>query len=305
MDLQKPLVSVIVATYNRSNVLYYTINSVLRSTFTEWELIVVGDACTDDTEEVVASFREPRIRFFNLSKNFGDQGGPNNEGLRHARGEYVAYLSHDDLWRETHLETALLGITESRADLVFTLGIAIKPDGHNYLVGAVPGLRYSPNAGIAASLWFARRALLENIGPWKHPRECRMAPSQELLLRAWRAGKNMQLVPKATAILIQSGSRPDVYKNRDFSENQLYFEAMCNEPDFWEIELSKAFLYLEGENRRLLLSPPLRRLLSTMVKRVGLLMGLAPVEVVALLVHRRKGAFINTWRKKIGLPPLN
>jgi glycosyltransferase involved in cell wall biosynthesis len=78
MTSNNPLVSIITATYNRSNILPYTIASVLRSTFEDWELLVVGDACTDDTEQVVSAFNDPRIRFFNLAQNVGEQSGPNN-----------------------------------------------------------------------------------------------------------------------------------------------------------------------------------------------------------------------------------
>jgi cellulose synthase/poly-beta-1,6-N-acetylglucosamine synthase-like glycosyltransferase len=61
----EPAISVVIATYNRSDVLAYAIESVLRQTFTDWELIVVGDACTDDTPEVVARYVEAdsRVRF--------------------------------------------------------------------------------------------------------------------------------------------------------------------------------------------------------------------------------------------------
>ena len=61
-----PTVSVIMATYNRSNIIGYAIGSLLRSSFADWELIVVGDACTDDTESVVSSFADPRIRFIKV-----------------------------------------------------------------------------------------------------------------------------------------------------------------------------------------------------------------------------------------------
>lgn len=81
-----PLVSVIVATYERSNVLRLTIECVLRSSFADWELLVIGDACTDDSSEVVASFCDPRISFTNLARNVGEQSGPNNAGCAMARG---------------------------------------------------------------------------------------------------------------------------------------------------------------------------------------------------------------------------
>ena len=56
-----PLVSIVIATYNRSQVVAHAIDSVRRSTVADWELIVVGDHCTDDTEAVVAGFADPRI----------------------------------------------------------------------------------------------------------------------------------------------------------------------------------------------------------------------------------------------------
>jgi len=68
-----PAISVVIATYNRSRALGYAIESVLGQTFADWELIVVGDACTDDTAEVVARYVEadPRVRFVNLEHNWG------------------------------------------------------------------------------------------------------------------------------------------------------------------------------------------------------------------------------------------
>src|SRR5262249_37890681 len=61
-----PRVSILTATYNRSNVLRLVGETVRRQTVSEWEWIVVGDACTDNTADVVTSFGDPRIRFVNL-----------------------------------------------------------------------------------------------------------------------------------------------------------------------------------------------------------------------------------------------
>jgi len=92
-----PKVSIVVATFNRSNVLRHTIASVIESTFGDWEMIVVGDACTDDTESVVGSFGDSRISFVNLESNWGEQSKPNNEGFARSKGAFVAFLNHDDL----------------------------------------------------------------------------------------------------------------------------------------------------------------------------------------------------------------
>jgi glycosyltransferase involved in cell wall biosynthesis len=96
-----PAVSIVTATYNRRRALACTIESVRRQSFEDWEMIIVGDACTDDTAETVAKFADPRIRFINLTRNFGEQAGPNNVGFAAANGPIIAFLNHDDLWLPT------------------------------------------------------------------------------------------------------------------------------------------------------------------------------------------------------------
>src|SRR5918911_3354227 len=104
------LVTVIIPTYNWSSVLPYSVGSALRQTLTDFEVLVVGDGCTDDSEAVVGSFGDERLRWVNLPTNTGHQSGPNNEGLRRARGELIAYLGHDDLWLPHHLSVLVGGI---------------------------------------------------------------------------------------------------------------------------------------------------------------------------------------------------
>ncbi|HKO55667.1 MAG TPA: glycosyltransferase family A protein [Thermoanaerobaculia bacterium] len=82
-----PRVTVIMATYNWSSVLPYSIGSALLQTFADFELLVVGDGCTDDSEAVVNARDDRRVRWINLPVNSGHQSTPNNEGLRQARGE--------------------------------------------------------------------------------------------------------------------------------------------------------------------------------------------------------------------------
>ena len=76
-----PRVTVITPTYNWSSVLPYSVGSALRQTFTDFEVLVVGDGCTDDSGAVVEAFGDERVRWINLPANTGHQSEPNNEGL--------------------------------------------------------------------------------------------------------------------------------------------------------------------------------------------------------------------------------
>jgi glycosyltransferase involved in cell wall biosynthesis len=127
-EVATPRVTVIIATYNWGTVLPYAIGSVLRQTFSDFELLVIGDGCTDESGETVARFDDPRVRWLNLSANTGHQCGPNNEGLRQARGDVIAYLGHDDLWLPHHLELQMTAI-DTGADLACGITAMISPTG--------------------------------------------------------------------------------------------------------------------------------------------------------------------------------
>src|ERR1019366_8758170 len=95
---------------NWSSVLPYSIGSVLRQRFTDFELLVIGDGCTDDSQQVVTAIADPRRRWINLPVNHGHQSAANKEGLRQARGSIIASLGHDDLWLPHHLEVMVSAI---------------------------------------------------------------------------------------------------------------------------------------------------------------------------------------------------
>jgi glycosyltransferase involved in cell wall biosynthesis len=164
-----PVVSVILPTYNWPSVLRHAIRSVLWQTFTEFELLVIGDGCTDDTAEVVAGFAEPRIHWDNLPANSGNQAAPNNRGLATARGEYVAYLHHDDLWLPGHL-SALVKALEAGGDVAHTLTLEVGPPPEGIRrVGGLPNSGplgadkvYAPTPSIMHRTDAARR-----IGGWR------------------------------------------------------------------------------------------------------------------------------------------
>jgi glycosyltransferase involved in cell wall biosynthesis len=91
-----PRVTVIISTFDWSTVLPYSIGSVLMQTFRDFELLVVGDGCSDDSGHVVNAVADARVRWINLPS---------------------AYLGHDDLWLPHHLECMVAALDAQRADL--------------------------------------------------------------------------------------------------------------------------------------------------------------------------------------------
>lgn len=104
-------ISVIIPTYNTSDWLKESINSVLSQTFADYELIIIDDGSTDDTSSIVKSFDDKRIRYF--YKANGGVASARNMGLNKATSEYIAFLDSDDLWPESYLEVMVLALDEA------------------------------------------------------------------------------------------------------------------------------------------------------------------------------------------------
>ena len=101
--MKKKLISVIIPTYNRADLIEETINSVLNQTYQNFEILIIDDGSTDNTKAVVGSFKNNRIRYI-WQKHGGFPGLTRNNGIKVARGEYVAFLDSDDLWLPQKLD---------------------------------------------------------------------------------------------------------------------------------------------------------------------------------------------------------
>ena len=221
-----PTISVIIPTYNRSQTLRHAIQSVCNSSLTDWELIVVGDACTDDTAQCVSSFNNPRIRFVNLASRCGDQSGPNNHGIALSRGRYLAFLNHDDFYLPDHLAACVAELESSGADLVWVPCAVAHPKAapvgerpFSFALQGVPATsEYSPMATYFASSWVLRRDLADRVGAWRSPDRIYIVPSQDWLFRAWRSGA--------------SGSRLTFESGRGFPADSNACEFGACEPEF-------------------------------------------------------------------------
>lgn len=117
-----PKVSVIIPTYNRANLLPRAIKSVLNQTYKDFELIIVDDGSTDNTKKVVEEFqkKDPRIKYI-WQKNSGGEARPRNMGIRHSKGEYIAFLDSDDEWLPEKLEKQVKLLNgDKKTGLVYT-----------------------------------------------------------------------------------------------------------------------------------------------------------------------------------------
>ncbi len=97
------LVSIITPSYNTAKFIPDTIESVLAQTYTNWEMIIVDDCSTDNTDEVVKPYlADGRIRYLKNPKNSG-AAISRNYALREAKGKWIAFLDSDDLWESEKL----------------------------------------------------------------------------------------------------------------------------------------------------------------------------------------------------------
>lgn len=256
-----PRVTVILPTFNWSSVLPFSIGSVLRQSFADFELLVIGDCCTDDSEQVVAAIPDARVRWINLAANHGHQTGPNNEGLRQARGSVIAYLGHDDLWLPHHLQTLLAAIDEG-ADMAHSIVHMIDSDGT--VLRPNPGMvRFQPGRSVPPSGVVHRRSATEQVGEWKDYRTLAVDPETDLWERMYRAGLRIQSVPRITAVKFPASGRKDVYKKRPCHEQREWTERMLREPDLEAGELGKLLLLGEAKVVESTISKVFRGLLGS------------------------------------------
>ena len=116
-----PVVSVIMPAYNAADFITESIRSVQQQTYSRWELLVIDDASTDETSEVVEGLAksDDRIKLHVLPNNQG-AGFARNIGIKAATGDYISFLDADDLWKPHKLETQLVVMKEEDEKVCFS-----------------------------------------------------------------------------------------------------------------------------------------------------------------------------------------
>jgi glycosyltransferase involved in cell wall biosynthesis len=126
MNSEQPLVSVIMPTYNHAEFIGDAVKSVLDQTYANFELIIIDNYSEDNTEGIIASFNDTRIKYEKFRNN-GIIAASRNVGISESRGKYIAFLDSDDIWLPNKLEKQV-GFLEENADvfLVYTRALVMK-----------------------------------------------------------------------------------------------------------------------------------------------------------------------------------
>ncbi len=314
--MKAPLVSIVTATYNASHLLRHAIGSVVLQDFDDWELIVVGDCCTDDTEACVAAFGDERIRFLNLSSNSGQQAAPNNRGVEESRGRYLCFLNQDDLFLPNHLSSNLARLQETGADLVLSAYADIQVEQQRAIgageivakgAGHSPGGRFDPRTFHVASSWFMRREAAERVGPWRLECETWVTPSQDWLFRAWRRGVRIHCSEFVSMVAIFTSRRPGFSRRRTSPEHDFVFREVVAGDRLRAAALESVASWISrrenlrndkgsGKGK----SKPIKRIRKWTRQRVdaGLArLGVHPNTPRVMRAHPRRGAYIESLKK--------
>ncbi len=223
---QTPLVSVCVPTYNRGPLLIErAVASVLAQTYTNLELIIVGDHCTDNTAELLAQIKDPRLKFYNLPsrdrkyrqtvENHWFVGGaiPTNKAMELARGQWIARIDDDDTWPIDHIEKLLQFAQQGNYEFVSGLHIeqrfgeqktveGLRALDPYYTRRSAPVKDNSPKIG-GVQTWLYRsylRYMPYNIECWR--KKWNRVNDIDLSLRIYGAGVRMGFLNEVMAFVL-------------------------------------------------------------------------------------------------------
>ncbi len=171
-NTKQPLVSVIMPTYNHDRFIGDAIDSVLNQTYKNFELIIIDNYSKDDTEKIVASYKDDRVKYLKF-KNNGVIAASRNYGIKHSRGEYIAFLDSDDMWLPEKLEKQIKVFQDSNeTSMLYTrfktiegdiISNKIFPKNGKYKSGNIFKSLYR-RSFIACSSVMVRRRVLGQVG---------------------------------------------------------------------------------------------------------------------------------------------
>ncbi|NEU07705.1 glycosyltransferase [Flavihumibacter sp. R14] len=172
MLAETPTVSIVIPSYNRSELLLEAIASVVGQTYPHWELIIVDDGSTDGTADAVARLSDQRIKVIR-QPHTGHIGIIRNEGIRQSTGSWVAFLDSDDIWVPEKLDLQLAELEKGKQRWIYG-GFELMDEKRNSipfkwglfrpLSGDIAEAVICMDTGVSISSVLIQRELLEEVG---------------------------------------------------------------------------------------------------------------------------------------------
>ncbi|MBF0482621.1 MAG: glycosyltransferase family 2 protein [Desulfovibrionaceae bacterium] len=188
---RRPLVSVIIPTYNRAQLLREAISSVLAQTCQDFEILVADDGSSDNTGQAVAAIADPRIVYIPLARS-GRPAVPRNAAMARARGRYLAFLDSDDLWLPGKLALQTQAMAARPGLLAVAANVGILPGGPEKAQDRSGDELVSFDALAGMQTWLANSTVLldaavpELIGPLDEDPALRGTEDHDYWLRILR-----------------------------------------------------------------------------------------------------------------------
>jgi len=220
---KNPLVSICIPTFNRGPILIdRAVKSALSQTYKNIELIIVGDHCTDNTPELLAKIKDPRLKFYNMKKRdrhypqnienhwFVGGAAPANKAMDLATGAWIARLDDDDTWSKDHVEKLLKFAIDGDYEFVSALYESERFGERSVVQGVMALDRYytktdsinSSKIG-GVSTWLFRsylKGMKYNLNCWR--KEWNQVWDIDLSLRIYHAGVRMGFLEEVVAFVL-------------------------------------------------------------------------------------------------------
>lgn len=257
----RPFVSVVIPTYNHGQFIGDAIQSVIDQTFSNWEVLVIDNHSTDNTDEVVSRFGDPRISVIKIHNN-GVIAASRNAGIREAKGDWVAFLDSDDWWASEKLQVCCECIREE-VDFIYHGLKIVRDNSSNFKRRSVKArqvktpvlidLLINTNA-IATSSVLVRKCLLEQVGGMSEAHELIASEDYNTWLKVASLTNGFKYLPVQLGfyrIHGQGASQKDMSIPTRHAANE--FMHVLN--DHQKVQLEAALKYMKGRYNYLASKP--------------------------------------------------
>ena len=248
VNVSNPIVSIAISTYNWSSALRCAIRSVLLQTVQDFEVLIVGDGCTDDSAAVVAEFDDSRLQWHNLAQNHGSQWAVNNFANQNAAADWIAYLGHDDIWYPTHLEAILRTAKNTSAEIITSVMILFGPQGSGIrgVAGLFPTRNFSSRDFVPPSAIAHKRSIFRDV-KWRDPQTI-VTPVDVAFLTEAAASGTIASTGELTSFKFNAAYRRDAYKVRPIAEQERLLKLIESGVDFrQEVYLETVEAFVAGK----------------------------------------------------------